>query len=203
MFLQAYPEFVPQQGAPPYIPRIYGFRISGLRGSKYEVSGGLGDLHLNVANSVSMGPGKALIEDKKGKFLFYKTIKTGKITAELLPEITTTSIKKLPISRPMRWGDNKIHFVRPVHWVVMLFGTEIIHTQIFGIRTSTQTYGHRFHHPKALVVAEADLYERVLAKQGFVIADIDKRRQKICDQIITEIKKDRQSNQDIKDILNN
>lgn len=67
MFLQTYPEFVPQQGSPPYIPRIYGFRISGLRGSKYEVSGGLGDTRLNVANSIAMGAPKVPMEDKKIK----------------------------------------------------------------------------------------------------------------------------------------
>ncbi len=41
MFLQTYPEFVPQQGAPPYVPRIYGFRIYGQRGSKYGLASAL------------------------------------------------------------------------------------------------------------------------------------------------------------------
>ena len=128
------------------------------------------------------------IEDKKGKFLFCKTTKKGKTTAELLPEIVITSIKKLPITRPMRWGDSKISFIRPVHWVVMLLGTEIISTEILGVKTSNQTFGHRFHYPQAIVIPEAGQYEGLLEKFGFVIADSAKRRQKICEQIAANVK---------------
>ncbi|CAL7960651.1 glycine--tRNA ligase subunit beta [Gammaproteobacteria bacterium] len=128
------------------------------------------------------------IEDKKGKFLFCKTTKAGKATADLLPEIVTTSIKKLPIPRPMHWGGSKISFVRPVHWVVMLFGTEIIYTEILGVKTSNQTFGHRFHYPQAIVIPEAGQYEELLEKVGFVVADSVKRRQKICEQIAANVK---------------
>ena len=41
MFLQTYPEYIPQQGAPPYVPRIYGFRIFGQKGSKYGLTAGV------------------------------------------------------------------------------------------------------------------------------------------------------------------
>jgi len=128
------------------------------------------------------------IEDKKGKFLFCKTTKAGKTTTALLPEIVITSIKKLPIHRPMHWGDSKISFVRPVHWVVMLFGAKIISTEILGIKTSNQTFGHRFHYPQAIVIPEAGQYEELLEKVSFVIADSAKRRQKICEQIAAKVK---------------
>ena len=128
------------------------------------------------------------IEDKKGKFLFYQTVKIGKTTAALLPELLTNSIKKLPITRPMRWGNSKISFIRPVHWIIMLFGSEIIPAEILGVKTSNQTFGHRFHHPEAIVIPEAAQYEELLAKQGFVIADGAKRQQKICEQIAVNVK---------------
>ncbi len=127
-------------------------------------------------------------EDKKGKFLFYRATKIGKTTAELLPELATNSTKKLPIPRPMHWGDSKISFIRPVHWVVMLFGNETIHTEILGIKTSNQTFGHRFHHPEAIVIPEAAQYEELLARIGHVIADSTKRQQKICEQIVSNVK---------------
>jgi glycyl-tRNA synthetase beta chain len=128
------------------------------------------------------------IEDKKGTFLFCKTTKAGKNTTDLLSEIVTTSIKKLIISRPMYWGESKISFVRPVHWAVMLFGAQIISTEILGVKTSNKTFGHRFHYPQAILISEARQYEDVLEKVGFVVADSAKRRQKICTQIAASVK---------------
>ncbi|EKE01625.1 MAG: hypothetical protein ACD_21C00089G0004 [uncultured bacterium] len=128
------------------------------------------------------------IEDKKGTFLFYKTIKPGKSTLELLPEIVATSIKKLQIPRAMRWGDSKISFIRPMHWVMMLLGNEIIPAEILGVKASNQTFGHRFHHPEAITISEPKQYAEVLAQKGFVIADAGKRRQKIREQIAAVVK---------------
>jgi glycyl-tRNA synthetase beta chain len=128
------------------------------------------------------------VEEKKGIFLFYKTIKKGEEASQLLPEMVTTSVKTLPIPRAMRWGENKTSFVRPIHWTVMLLGKKIIPTEILGIKTSNKTFGHRFHYPKALTITEPKKYEEILAKRGFVIADADKRRQKICTQIDSVVK---------------
>ena len=128
-------------------------------------------------------------KNKKGEFLFYKTIKTGKATTLLLPEIVQVSVKKLPLTRPMHWGNNAISFIRPVHWVAMVFGKASIFTEILGVKTTNKTFGHRFHHPKALVIPEAGKYEELLAKKGFVIADYYKRQQKIREQINAVVKK--------------
>lgn len=128
------------------------------------------------------------LEDKKGKFLFYKAIKIGEATSKLLPETVINSIKNLPIPRPMRWNNDKIFFVRPVHWVIMLFGKEIIPANILGIKTSNRTFGHRFHHPKPIIISEPKHYQALLLKKGFVIADDEKRKQKIRKEIATTVK---------------
>jgi len=128
------------------------------------------------------------LEDKKGDLLFHKTIKPGQTTLSLLPEIIINCIKKLQIKRPMRWGENKGPFIRPVHWLVALFGRDIIPLEIFEIKASNQTFGHRFHHPGAIKISEPKQYENLLAEKGFVIADADKRQQKIRAQIIAATK---------------
>ena len=38
MLLQTYPNLVPKEGSAPFIPRIYGFRIFGQKGSKYGLN---------------------------------------------------------------------------------------------------------------------------------------------------------------------
>jgi glycyl-tRNA synthetase beta subunit len=59
------------------------------------------------------------------------------------------ALEALPIAKRMRWGAGEAQFVRPVHWVTMLFGRDIVATEIMGVPTSNVTYGHRFMAPKA------------------------------------------------------
>ena len=130
-----------------------------------------------------------IVTDGKRKVLYYKTKRAGQLTESLLPEIMTNSIKKMPLQRPMRWGDGQTVFVRPVHWLVMMLGKKVISAEIFGVKSENKTFGHRFHCPTPLVISEPQAYEKTLAQKGHVIADLDKRRQKICKQIATKVKK--------------
>ena len=79
----------------------------------------------------------------------------------------------------MRWGAGTAEFVRPVHWVVLLFGREVIDTEILGVRSGRITYGHRFHHPDGLVLNEPGEYAAKLLNEGFVVADFETRKARI------------------------
>jgi len=118
-------------------------------------------------------------ETKKGKWVCCRLEQPGQPTVELLPEILNNAIKKLPISKPMRWGNYDILFVRPVHWIVMLYGKDLIHATILGQPTSRETRGHRFHHTKPLSITHAKDYQQLLHTHGMVIADYEKRREQI------------------------
>ncbi len=122
------------------------------------------------------------ILDKKGEILFHQTIKSGKYTFELLPEIVVQAIKKMVIKKPMYWNDHAGPFVRPVHWVVALFDQEVIPLEIFGIKATNKTFGHRFHSPKPLVITSPNKYEALLENNGSVIADASKRKEKILEK---------------------
>ena len=119
----------------------------------------------------------------KGAWLMFRGIKTGRSVTDLLPEIVKEAIKALPIPKPMHWGAHATAFVRPVHWVIMLYGRHVIETDILGIKTGDKTYGHRFHHHKSLTVKQPADYTQLLFKQGFVVADAALRRQQMLDQI--------------------
>lgn len=114
--------------------------------------------------------------DEKGSWLVFNSTKKGKTSQELLPEIVAQALKKMPIPRMMRWGQGDASFVRPVHWILMLHGNEVIPATIMNIASGNKTYGHRFHHPEAITISAPDQYEDALKKQGYVIADFDKRR---------------------------
>jgi glycyl-tRNA synthetase beta chain len=93
------------------------------------------------------------------------------------------SLDKLPIPRRMRWSDLDFEFVRPVHWVLMLHGKSSIAGRVMGIAAGNVTYGHRFLAPDAIEVPAADRYEKLLEKDGFVLANFATRRQRIEDDV--------------------
>ena len=116
-------------------------------------------------------------ENDKGKWVVAKIIKSQEATSILLPRLVTNAIATIPLAKSMRWGDSNIEFVRPVHWVTMLYGTAAIVTTILGVTTSNLTYGHRFHHPEAIALTNAADYETILETKGYVIADFERRKE--------------------------
>jgi len=126
------------------------------------------------------------LETPKGSWLSYRAIEQGQATARLIPDLVRKSLAALPIPRRMRWGNRDDEFVRPVHWVVLLFGTEVIETVILGVRSGRYTRGHRFHHPQPLYLAEPESYLPLLETEGHVLADYSVRREAVRAQVIEQ-----------------
>jgi glycyl-tRNA synthetase beta chain len=118
--------------------------------------------------------------------LVFRAAKKGDDTAALLPGIVTNSLQKLPIPRKMRWGSTRDEFVRPVYWLLMLFGDEVIDTELFGIRSDRVTRGHRFHSPAQITIDSPTDYEAQLLNPGHVIADYETRKTRVRDLILAE-----------------
>ncbi len=124
------------------------------------------------------------IETDKGAWLVYRAEQPGQASVELIPDIVRAALDKLPIPRRMRWGALAAEFVRPVHWVVLLFGDEVIETEILAVLSGRETRGHRFHHPGALYIAEPAAYAPLLETEGFVVADFTARREAVRAQVL-------------------
>ena len=103
----------------------------------------------------------------------------GEASVRLIPDILQRALAALPIARRMRWGQGEAEFVRPVHWVVLLFGDEVIPASILDIEAGRLTYGHRFHHPAAIPLTSAAGYAAQLLHPGCVVAGFAERREKI------------------------
>ncbi|KAG1658120.1 Glycine--tRNA ligase beta subunit [Nymphon striatum] len=119
------------------------------------------------------------IETPKGIWLVFRQDVAGKATSELVPEIVNKSLAKLPIPKRMRWGSSDIEFVRPVHWIVMMLGSDVINGEVLGIKSGNQTFGHRFHHPEAITINTAESYAQQLHDEGQVIASFEDRRNEV------------------------
>ena len=123
------------------------------------------------------------VTEGKGEFLYFAGSKPGLATAGLLPSIVQKSLDGLPIPKRMRWGSSTAEFVRPVHWLVMLFGSDVIPARILDTDSGRATRGHRFMAPQEFPLASPSEYEAVLREKGKVIPDFGERRTRIGTQV--------------------
>lgn len=115
------------------------------------------------------------LETDKGAWLVHRRAEPGRPAAELIPAIVEQALGALPIPKRMRWGAGEVEFVRPVHWVVLLFGDAVIEAEILGVRAGRETRGHRFHHPDRLYIGEPAAYAPLLQTEGKVLAGFEAR----------------------------
>jgi glycyl-tRNA synthetase beta chain len=122
-------------------------------------------------------------EESKGTFLYYVGVRPGAPAVELLPGLVQGALDALPIPRRMRWGAGEAQFVRPVHWVAMLYGKEVVPATLLDTPAGNLTRGHRFHAPKPLRLSSPSAYARALHDRGHVVADFAARRSLIRERV--------------------
>lgn len=123
------------------------------------------------------------VQTDKGEWLVFRARQAGLPTRELLPDLVNASLAALPIPKRMRWGARSEEFVRPVHWVVMLHGADIVAAEVLGIPSGNESRGHRFMGAPRLTLATPADYVLRLANEGRVLADFATRRARIEQQV--------------------
>lgn len=127
-----------------------------------------------------------VMDTPKGSYYVYRGVEKGQSTAALLPDIINESLHKLPIPKRMRWGSSRTEFVRPVKWLVMLLGDEVVDAEVLGLKAGRKTRGHRFHYNHEIEIMVPADYQPTLLDTGKVIADFAARREVIREQVIRE-----------------
>ncbi|AIS09257.1 Glycyl-tRNA synthetase beta chain [Lactobacillus sp. wkB8] len=126
-------------------------------------------------------------EELKGtEYAYVHVQKEGKKTSSILLGMSEI-VKAMTFPTKMRWDSNDFEFVRPIHWLVSLFGNEVVPVKILDITAGRKTEGHRFL-GDSVVLANSSDYEDAL-KDQFVIVDATKRRNMIIDQMNKLVKK--------------
>ena len=123
-----------------------------------------------------------IISTEKGDRLGVRMVAVGPLCARELPAVVTQAVENIPVSKRMRWGRKRHEFLRPVQWLVLLYGAEVINVSLFGLASDRVSRGHRFHGQSSVTIPNADAYEATL-KGEFVIASVDERKALIKDQI--------------------
>ena len=123
-------------------------------------------------------------ELKGTDYYFFTQEKKGSKTQDLLENIVDTAIKNIPIARPMHWGDLDFNFVRPVHWLVMMLGSDIVKANIMGLDSGNSTRGMRFTGEQAFSINNAKDYQKTLLDKAQIEVDFDLRKQTIRTQVM-------------------
>jgi len=122
------------------------------------------------------------LENEQGRWLYAEIEEPGKSLAELLPQMLDKVVRDMAGARSMRWSDRSDRFLRPVRWLVVLHGSEVLPVSIFGLEAGRDTRGHRIHAPGAHAIEKAGDYEALL-RQAYVVADYAGRRNQIAEQV--------------------
>ncbi len=133
------------------------------------------------ARGQGMSTDDIYFEELKGtEYAYVHVQKEGKKAADILLGMSDI-IKAMTFPTKMRWDSHDFEFVRPIHWLVSLFGSDVIPVKILDITAGRKTEGHRFLGDSVVLANTAD-YEDAL-KDQFVIVDAKKRKEMIVDQM--------------------
>ncbi|MGZ3238036.1 MAG: glycine--tRNA ligase subunit beta, partial [Burkholderiaceae bacterium] len=120
--------------------------------------------------------------DGKADSFFYTYTAAGSALHSGLQVALEETIAKLPIPKVMSYqrpDGSTVQFVRPVHKLTALHGSDVVPIAILGLAAGRTTLGHRFLSQGELLVKDAESYPSLLESQGKVIASITARKEKI------------------------
>ena len=117
----------------------------------------------------------SVVDTDKGQWVVYRGIEAGKPASEVLGDVCQSVIADLALSKPMRWGNGRDEFPRPVHWILAMLDNAIVPVTLFGLESGNETFGHRFMAPKSIQLKSATEYRQRL-KSAYVIADFEARK---------------------------
>ena len=145
---------------------------------------------LKFAQSQGVNVVDLIVEDtKKGKYIFASKSIIGQPTIELLSQIFPKIIKGMQFPKSMSWGEKSLRFIRPIRWILALYGKKIIKFNLNGLDSENITYGHRLLAPQKIKISSTQEYFKKLEK-SYVIIDPQIRENIVktdLKQIIKEI----------------
>ena len=185
---------------PLYSPRRLAVLLPGVAGEQPQQRSEVLGPYLTIALDANGAPTRALegfaakagvawdalekTTDAKGERFVHRAVTPGAKTADLLQSVLDEALAGMPIPKPMRWGSHAYGFARPLHWLVALFGDDVVALDALGIRSGRNSRGHRFHHDKHVWIgAPADYIEALRA--AHVLVDPDERRARIVAEVET------------------
>src|SRR5665648_46118 len=125
---------------------------------------------LKFAQSQGVNVEDLMVEDtEKGKYLFALKFEEGQLTIGILSQMFPKLIKSLPFPKSMRWEEKSLRFIRPIRWILALYGKETIKFDLEGLNSENITYGHRLLAPEKIKISSTQEYFSKIEKKYVII----------------------------------
>lgn len=102
------------------------------------------------------------IESERGSYVGFTRAVSGQGIGDVLARTLPPAVAEMTFPKSMRWADGRWRWVRPVHWLLALHGESVLPVELFGVKASGNSRGHRFLSSGTVEVAHPDRYGRVL-----------------------------------------
>lgn len=122
------------------------------------------------------------VSDAKAEYVAVDVVTYGKKAVEVLKDGLSKLISQIYNPNPMRWGSYKMKFIRPIRWLLAMYGDQVIPVEIECATADNVSYGHRTLANHAITISDADRYLSEM-QNAFVIVDQEKRKRLIVSQI--------------------
>jgi len=159
-------------------------RIGPTKEMAYDANGKLTNAVLGFLRGAGAEEKDIIIKQtpKGDKIAIKKEIK-GKAATLILKNLIQDAIAEIKFQKSMKWGSSKLTFARPIRWLLILFGNEIIELEFDGIKSGNVTHGNRFQKlDNPIEISSIDEYEGELAGV-YVISNREERKKLIIKQI--------------------
>ncbi|MGQ9571355.1 MAG: glycine--tRNA ligase subunit beta [Thermodesulfovibrionales bacterium] len=149
----------------------------------FDEKGNPTEAALKFASSQGVDVGSLVIKKKdRGEYVVSVVEDKGMPVKDLLPEILKRIVFSIRFPKTMRWGNGSIRFARPIHWILSILDSDVIHFEVDGIKSGNMTYGHRFLSPAKFQIKEITTFKNLL-ENNFVIVDHEDRKKRIIEGI--------------------
>ncbi len=111
----------------------------------------------------------------QGEYLFLRKIGKGETTEKLLPQLLPKIFERISPSVSMAWDDSGLRFIRPIRWLLCLFGSEAIHFELGRLKSGGATRGHRVMRNKSIEVTSPEDYFSKLKAHRVIIDQAERR----------------------------
>ena len=183
---------------PLYGPRRLAVLLEGVATTQPDQASEVPGPYLNIALDAEGQPTRALqgfaqkagVEwtalerstDQKGERFVHRAVTPGAATRDLLQAVLDEAIAAIPVPKAMRWGAHAHAFARPVHWLVLLLGADVVPATAFGVASDRMSRGHRFMHDKPVWIGQPGDYVDAL-RAARVLVDPGERRDAIVEGV--------------------
>lgn len=118
----------------------------------------------------------------KDGYVYAMVHEKGGQTADLLGETLKDLVDGLNFPNNMHWADLDYKFIRPLRWLVALYGQDVIDFEVANVKSGRTSRGHRFLSEGDFEIANAEDYVEACRKAS-IIVDQNERCEMIRQQI--------------------